>query len=211
MKQLKNIGSAPLGLVANSTWIKDPKRLTFTLSRYKFVSKMLAGQTNVVEVGCGDGWSAKLVAEVVDHLTLTDVDNMFVQDAIVNSTLWNNKPHCLQHDWIHEPLLKSFDGVYCLDVLEHIPPSHEDAFLENIVASCRSNAKVVIGMPSLESQATIPLDRRDPGHVNCKSKDRFMLDLNRYFSALFPFSMNDEVLHTGYGPMSQYLFAVCVV
>jgi hypothetical protein len=30
-----------------------------------------------------------------------------------------------------------------------------------------------------------------------------------YFHNVFVFSMNDEVVHTGYYPMAHYLFAVC--
>jgi hypothetical protein len=37
-------------------WHDDPRRLTFLLSRYKFVSKMFAGKANVAELGCGDAF-----------------------------------------------------------------------------------------------------------------------------------------------------------
>ena len=30
-----------------------------------------------------------------------------------------------------------------------------------------------------------------------------------YFNNVFIFSMNDEVVHTGFFPMAQYLIAVC--
>ncbi len=33
--------------------------------------------------------------------------------------------------------------------------------------------------------------------------------LEHYFENVFLFSMNDEVVHTGYYPMAHYLFAVC--
>ena len=35
---------ATLGPLAAATWIDDPRRLLFVLSRYKFVAKMLAGK-----------------------------------------------------------------------------------------------------------------------------------------------------------------------
>jgi hypothetical protein len=31
----------------------------------------------------------------------------------------------------------------------------------------------------------------------------------KYFNFVWIFSMNDEVVHTGYYPMAHYLFAVC--
>src|SRR5205823_916268 len=39
----KKHGIARFGLMANESWNQDPKRTLFTLARYKFVAKMLAG------------------------------------------------------------------------------------------------------------------------------------------------------------------------
>ena len=50
----KKFGISKLGLMTNKIWQDDPKRMPITLSRYKFVSKMLEGKKNVLEVGCGD-------------------------------------------------------------------------------------------------------------------------------------------------------------
>jgi hypothetical protein len=33
--------------------------------------------------------------------------------------------------------------------------------------------------------------------------------MQRHFHNVFMFSMNDEVVHTGFHPMAHYLFAVC--
>src|SRR5262249_47894355 len=35
--------------------------------------------------------------------------------------------------------------------------------------------------------------------------------LEKYFAHVFIFSMNDEVVHTGFSPMAHYLFALCSV
>ena len=48
-------------------WTVDPKCLLFSLSRYKFVSKLLSGETNVLEVGCGDGFYSRIVAQTVKN------------------------------------------------------------------------------------------------------------------------------------------------
>ena len=50
-------GIQKLGLMANQCWEDDPRRFIFMLSRYKFVSKMLSGYKNVLEVGCGDAFA----------------------------------------------------------------------------------------------------------------------------------------------------------
>lgn len=211
MQELQESSPTPLGLVTNSTWKKDSKRLIFTLSRYKFVSKMLHGRKHALEIGCGDGWVSKIVADAVQKISLTDYDVKFVRDAEKNSSKWQmSSVSCTVHDFVESPLKKSvcFDCAYALDVLEHIPVHEEDIFMTNIIKSCSRNSIIIFGMPSLESQYTIPEPKRDPGHINCKSQSEFVKTMNRHFETVLPFSMNDEVLHVGYGPMSQYLFCI---
>jgi len=198
-----------LGLVSNSTWDKDPKRLLFSLSMYKTVSKLLAGSCNVVEVGCGDGWNAKLVSEVVERITLTDYCPEFTDEASYNSRRWKKEASVICHNFIESPLPLNFDAAYCLDVLEHIPKKSEFLFLSNIQKSCLPSSKFIFGMPSLQSQALIPADKKDPGHVNCMTQADFIKTLKMVFNVVYPFSMNDEVLHTGHSDMSHYLLCLC--
>jgi hypothetical protein len=62
-------------------------------------------------------------------------------------------------------------------------------------------------MPSLESQVhASPTSRA--GHVNCKTMPDLKKTMQKYFHNVFMFSMNDEVVHTGYHPMAHYLFAL---
>ena len=211
MSALLSNSPVTLGLVSNATWHQDPKGLLFSLSRYKFVSKMLAGYDKVIEIGCGDAWYSKLVASVVHELHLTDFDPMFIDNAKKNTFDWGKSVICSQHDWVNSPLPKDFNAAYCLDVLEHIDPTHQEYFFKNIIASCKDKAIVIFGIPSQESQETIAPSKRDPGHINCQTQSQLTSNLKRFFSVVLPFSMNDEVLHTGYAPMSQYLFAVCII
>ena len=67
---------------------------------------------------------------------------------------------------------------------------------------------LVIGTPSLESQHYASPQSK-VGHVNCKSGTEFKAFLERYFHNVFLFSMNDEVVHTGFYPMAHYLIALC--
>jgi len=46
------------------------------------------------------------------------------------------------------------------------------------------------------------------GHVNCKTGKELKALLERFFHNVFVFSMNDEVVHTGYAPMAHYLIAI---
>ena len=106
------------------------------------------------------------------------------------------------------PFAGKFDALYSLDVLEHIEQNKEDLFLRNALQSLTPAGVAIIGMPSLESQSYASPQSKE-GHVNCKSGSDFKRLMQVYFHNVFMFSMNDEVVHTGYFPMAHYLLAVC--
>jgi hypothetical protein len=47
-------------------------------------------------------------------------------------------------------------------------------------------------------------------HVNCKSGPELRALLLRHFRTAFLFSMNDEVVHTGFSPLAHYLIGIGV-
>jgi 2-polyprenyl-3-methyl-5-hydroxy-6-metoxy-1,4-benzoquinol methylase len=201
-------GLTKLGVEKNANWHTDPRRLVFALSRYKFVSKMLSGKDKVLEVGCGDAFPIRIVLQEVNNVHGIDIDPLFIECA--QERMDPKWPFtCEVHDMVEKPVDDTFGAAYSLDVLEHIPESQERAFLENILASLTSDGVLIIGMPSLESQTyASPLSKI--GHINCKTAPQLKTLMRDYFENVFIFSMNDEVIHTGYYPMSQYLFALCV-
>ena len=207
---IKKYADAPLekyGLVQNCQWKHDPRRLLFVYSRYKFVSKMFEGFETVLEVGCADAFATRLVQQTVRKVVVSDFDKIFIDDILSRQQPdWHLDARV--HDMTQAPIQEKFDGVFCLDVLEHIEQEDENAFVMNICLSLNKHGSAIFGMPSLESQ-TYASEASKLGHVNCKSGVDFRAFLKKYFHSVFMFSMNDEVLHTGFFPMSHYLIAVC--
>ena len=200
-------GLTRLGMMNNQVWQDDPRRLVFTLARYKFVSKMLSGRRSALEVGCGDAFASRLVKQEVAELTVLDFDPVFVADIEERADpAWPMR--AAVHDMLAGPFPGAFDGIYSLDVLEHIPAEHEDRFMRNLLASLAPGGAVIIGMPSLESQAHASPQSKE-GHVNCKSGKDLKGFLEKHFFNVFVLSMNDEVIHTGFFPMAHYLLALC--
>lgn len=200
-------GRTELGIMRNYDWNVDPKRFVFTFARYKFVSKIFEGFSRVLEIGCGDGFATRLVQQTVGHVTVTDFDPIFIDD--IKERMDPDWPlEAKVHDFLDRPLNETFDGVFSLDVLEHIEPSNEPAFLRNSIASLNQHGTFIVGMPSLESQPYAS-GASKIGHVNCKSGSELKRILKNYFHSVFIFSMNDEVVHTGFYPMAHYLIAVC--
>lgn len=210
LAEMEASGTTPsLGLMAGFTWKSDPKRLAFTLSRYKFVARMLEGRDRVLEVGAADAWASRIVKQTVGELTVTDFDPFFTENGNNNvDPAWPMRFET--HDFVASPFPKRFDAAFAMDVLEHIPPADEDQFMRNICASLIADGVAIIGMPSLESQVYASAESL-AGHVNCKSGQALKDFLSDYFRQVFMFSMNDEVVHTGFFKMSHYLIGLCVM
>lgn len=203
----EKFGRTSLGLMSNQVWHDDPKRLAFVLARYKFVAKMFHGMARVLEVGCADAFGSRLVLQEVGSLTAVDFDPIFVADARDRmDARWRFQ--CEVHDILQGPVEGPFDGAYALDVLEHIPATAEDVFMTNMVRSLTDHGVLILGMPSLQSQAYASPPSRE-GHVNCKDAAGLGELARRFCHNVFIFSMNDEVVHTGFYPMAHYLIALC--
>lgn len=201
-------GRERLGLMTNLSWHDDPKRLTFICARYKFAAKMLAGCKNVLEVGCGDAFASRIVQQDVERLTVTDFDPVFIDDVKSRQLAGWEFDDAFVHDMVSGPLPPHFDGIYAIDVLEHIDPKDEPAFLKNIADSLAAHGTVIIGIPSLESQDyAAPISKE--GHVNCQSMPQLRAGMQRFFHNVYMFSMNDEIVHTGYHKMAHYIIALC--
>lgn len=203
----REFGRSALGLSTNAAYSLDPKHLLFRAARYKFAAKMLEGQGRVLEVGCGDAFMTRIIQQHVGEMVAVDFDPVLVRDA--QSRASEHWPMDVRvHNILEKPVSGEFDAAVSLDVIEHIPPDLETDFLRNIVFSISENGVLVVGAPSLESQEHASKESQE-GHVNCKSSPDFKSAMQGFFENVFIFSMNDEVVHTGFHKMANYLFAVC--
>jgi hypothetical protein len=204
----ETVGLTSLGLMTNQVWHDDPRRLVFLLARYKFVAKMLSGCRDVGEVGCGDAFGTRVVLQEVSDVTVYDFDRVFIEDIRARrDQRWVLKAEV--HDIVAAPLPRKHQALFSLDVLEHIAVKNEHAYLTNLCRSLSSDGVLIIGTPSIESQPYASPPSK-AGHVNCKSGPALKALLSKYFKQVLMFSMNDEIVHTGFFPMSHYLFAICM-
>ena len=81
--------------------------------------------------------------------------------------------------------------------------------MRNIVDSLAAPGVLIVGLPSQESQLYASQGSKE-GHVNCKTAPDLKALMQKYFHDVFIFSMNDEVVHTGFYKLAHYLFALCV-
>lgn len=201
-------GSVKLGPWCSHIWRSDPKHLGFLLARYKFCAKMLAHKSRVLEIGCGDGVGLPLVLQGVDSVFGIDFEPQVLSEAVKNVEVeFQGRCRFAVHDITAAPIEDSFDGAYSLDVIEHLSVDLENSFMENICASLKSDAVLILGTPNICASAHASKASRQ-GHVNLKDEPALRALMQRYFQNTFIFSMNDEIVHTGFYPMANYLLAV---
>lgn len=200
------LGAVRLGPYSSYTWRHDPKHVLFTMARYKFCAKLLSGRESALEVGCGDALGAPILLQAVRTLHGVDLEGLVVEDNIRR----NEHPGRLSFeaaDVTRTPLSGSYDAAVCLDVIEHIPAGEEAGFMGNMVRALKPGAMLVLGTPNITSQVYASPNSRE-GHVNLKSAQALSETLSAWFEQQLVFSMNDEVVHTGYYPMAHYLMGV---
>jgi len=183
-------------------WSVDPKRIAFQAARYLTVAKLLEGKLRVLEVGCADGWGARIVAQHVGNLDAVDIDPAAILRAKQGESVnWPIHFACAD---ILKTDFAGYDACYCLDFFEHIT---DDA---GLLARLATIAPVcVIGTPSIEGQLyASEISKRE--HVNCVSKAGLRLRMQRHWKQVFVLGMNDTTLHTGHDSMMHYLFGIGV-
>ena len=198
--------SIVLGPWASGTLLRDPIHLVFALSRYKFVARMLTGKKKVLEIGCGDAFGTPIVAQFVAELTAIDIDPKII--ASNKERLGMIKNITFQEmDFRTKTPLKKFDAAYSIDVIEHIEPELNNLYMQQTVKSLVSDGITLIGTPNKTSEkyASAPSKAY---HINLHSHESLKQLTEKYFAQVFMFTMNDEVVQTGFAQMGHYLFAL---
>jgi 2-polyprenyl-3-methyl-5-hydroxy-6-metoxy-1,4-benzoquinol methylase len=203
------LGPLELGPSASSVWRTDPRRFPIVLSRYKFVSKMLVGRASALEVGCGDGFFTRIVGQTVPFIHGVDYDPSFISWAAKHAQREGLNERFSVCDMTAGPLEDTYEGAYSLDVIEHVSVNAEDRFIGNIAQSMVGDGTCIVGTPNITAEAHASKWSK-AGHINLKSAETLRDLMERHFRTVFIFSMNDEVVHTGFSPMAHYLLAVAV-
>jgi len=195
-----------MGPNTSFTYRSDPRRVCFMLSRYKFCAKLLSGTGSVLEIGCGDGFGTPLVAQDVEKLLAIDWDASLIESNVRRLAYLDN---CTfqQQDIIAGPPEGNFDAAYSLDVIEHVDPQDEETFVRHACANMSDDGMFIVGTPNVTSEAYASASSK-VGHINLKDAAGLKDLLSQFMKTVLIFSMNDEVVHTGFHPMAHYLFAV---
>lgn len=197
-----------LGPWTSYSLLHDPIHMSFVLSRYKFVARMFAGKDSVLEVGCGDAFGTPIMAQFVKRVLAIDIEGRHIQfnrQRLVKIPNIEFKKMDICQEFPDE----KFEAVFSIDVIEHLDKHLTRPFMENQCKSLIKDGLCIIGTPNITANE-YATERSRVQHINLQSGSSLRKLLFRYFKNVFMFSMNDEVVHTGFLPMAHYLFGMGV-
>ena len=201
------IPSMTLGPWTSYSMLHDPRHMSFVLARYKFCAKMLEGKKKILEVGCGDAFGIPIVAQAAEKVVGIDREARLIKDDRKRLKLIKNIEF-QQLDICCKVPMEKFDAAYSIDVIEHLDHGLNDRFIKNQCACLPEDGICIVGIPNITADKYAKFSRIQ--HINLMSHTKLRKLMEKYFRNVFMFSMNDEVIHTGFPPMAHYLFAMGV-
>ncbi len=192
--------------------LTNPLMATVKLSRYKFVSKMLDKNDEILDIGCGGGISTFYFSQFCKSATGIDNDKKRIKE-------WNEykskKVKFIRKDAEDlETIDTSANCIINLDFIEHISKKDGIKFIQN----CKifldrqknkgKNKMLIIGTPSFYSKK-YRAKHNLKHHKHEYKPDELNTICKKYFSRTLKFTMNDELVHTGFDKLGWYFFLIC--
>lgn len=195
------------GTIGNFNWMIDnPLMTTIKLSRYKFISKMLSEKDIVLDLGCGQGLGSIFYSKYCKYVYGYDLYSNFIHSK--NSNLKFIKGDIKK---INKKIFnKKITFISLNDVIEHFSQNEG----KNIISNCKKilgsndGGTLIIGTPNINSRKYRSVSSKKQ-HVHEYDPLELKKICEKYFKRVFLFSMNDELVHTGFYKFSWFFFLVC--
>lgn len=214
VKQIIGDQRVLLGPSASQQWLNAPEHLAMVLARYRAASALIGGAQSVLEVGCGEGIGAGILAKHREMYAGIDTDAAAI--TVANSML-PERPGVDRRrmSFVRADVLQlgPTDGVaeavVALDVIEHIPTDREDDLMRQIATRLVGwgYGICVIGTPSKHA-AHLASPQSQAGHVNLYTPERLRALMTRHFRVVQTLYMQDTAIHLGHPGMAHYILAV---
>ena len=193
--------------------LTNPLMATVKLARFKFVSKMLDKNDRIIDVGCGGGLSTFYYSNFCSKALGIDNDSRRKKE-------WcSHKSKKL--DFIHLDA-KSLDKIKfdanCIinvDFIEHISKKEGINFIKDCKhylenQTNKRNKMLIIGTPSYYSKKYRAKHNLKHHKYEYKPEELYNL-CSKNFSRVLKFSMNDELVHTGFDKLGWFFFLICIL
>ncbi len=195
-----------LGPSASDQWLRAPEHLAMVLARYRAASALIGTAQSVLEVGCGEGIGARILAAGRVYMGI-DPNLRALEAAMAH--LGHRGGTVLDTDLI-EDTIETLASRYCaesvvaLDVIEHVQPDRDGDFIDAIVSHLTEDGVCVIGTPSAAFDH-LASEQSRASHVNTYTHDRLSALMAEHFRIVQSFGMQDTALHLGHPEARHYL------
>ncbi len=177
------------GFAWNELYIHSAKR-------YLFASERVQGMY-VLDLGCGTGYGAKILARQAKQVIAADVDGFPLQygeetypDAKIQRV--HLAPISDRQGLPFED--GSFDAVVSFEVIEHVPVEQMEAFFAEVARVLKPDGMVILSTPNKRVYIRYP----DPYHVSLMTLDEFRRLLESRFNRVHLFGQvrSQQLPHT---------------
>lgn len=173
------------------------------LARYMFVMRQIRPEFSILEIGCGTGYGARLLADKAKQVIATDKADQELRES------WNvyDKANLTFTDKIPD---NKFDIVVSFEVVEHIPEKEIPDYFETIKSHMKS-----AGVAFLSTPRALPFEERSKNrqleHVKEYEYKEFCSLLDSNFKNVFVFSQNDAIISSQSPSMAWNFVAICTI
>lgn len=180
-------------------------QLLIHLARYKFVAKMLSKTDRVLEAGSGEGMGTIFLSQ--HCASVKGIEYKKKEYAYAQSINRRKNVEFVNGDFFTHQTNEQFDAVVSLDVIEHMPQNLGEKFLARMASSMKDTGMMIVGTPSIYSYK-YQAPNSQAAHIKCYDRDELVSIAKKHFGRVLAFSMNDEVVHTGFQKLAWYYFIV---
>jgi len=186
----------------------NPLMAAVKLARYKFPARLIAPEDRVLDLGCGNGYGAYFYATVAREVIGLDLHADLegaAERGLARDNLTLVKGDIL--DLPSEVAGATFDVVVAVDVIEHFYRDDGERIVADYSERLSDRGMMILGTPNRGSGAyRSEASRRVHMHEYEPEELRTLCD--RHFKRTLLFSMNDEVVHTGFAKMAWFFYVL---
>jgi 2-polyprenyl-3-methyl-5-hydroxy-6-metoxy-1,4-benzoquinol methylase len=189
-------------------FISDPLMTSVKLARYKFVAKMLSEDDIILDLGCGNGYSSYFFSKIAQKVVGVD---LYADLKKAETVLHSDNLKFVKADILSPPpgiLKEKYSAVAAIDVIEHFYKEDGERIIGRYSEYLTDNGMMIIGTPSKYSRAYRSQKSKDT-HFYEYEPDELIALCRRFFGRTILFSMNDEIVHTGFKKLAWFFFVLC--
>lgn len=181
--------------------------LLIKLSRYKFAAKMLDSEDRVLELGCGSGVGTYFLSQYCKEIRGVDINEEAIEAAKKNSCSACNIQF-ETYDVLKYIPPTTPDTVVAIDFIEHFTKSEGEALIRHVASYLeKSKGMIIIGTPNVYSK-DYRSSRSKSQHLHEYNPDEIRDVVSSNFHRTLSFSMNDEIVYTGFPKLAWFLFVL---